>query len=249
MRRIILSFAALVAVTVAQAASFFTLADGDSVRINPNKLDGYQPLVFTASMEGYTDSWSLEMTYPEGLIPKLVAGITPLEGMTVTYTNRYGETATQTADLHVSAEYRSISSYLTGEGYWDYNQDGILETYGSVKWEPGTTRMFSMNFYVNPAFRQGNIIIDGHFASASDRRGPILADVYFFRRCHLWVGYERGDVSGDDRINVADVVMLIDHVLGADTLDEFQARAADVNADDTANICDVSDLIDIILHQ
>jgi hypothetical protein len=54
----------------------------------------------------------------------------------------------------------------------------------------------------------------------------------------------RGDVNGDNEVNIADVCALIDIVLGGDG----NNAAADVNGDNAVNIADVTTLIDMILN-
>ena len=55
-----------------------------------------------------------------------------------------------------------------------------------------------------------------------------------------------GDLNDDGEVNVSDISVLIDIILGGHISDEIVARA-DVNRDGEVNITDVSDLIDIIL--
>ena len=56
----------------------------------------------------------------------------------------------------------------------------------------------------------------------------------------------KGDVNGDNEVNIADVTALIDYLLGrAD--DNFNETAADVNSDEEINIADVTTLIDLLL--
>ena len=55
-----------------------------------------------------------------------------------------------------------------------------------------------------------------------------------------------GDVNGDGIVNIVDVTMTIDHILGKSP-EGFNAEAADVNGDKTVNIVDVTSIIDIIL--
>ena len=57
--------------------------------------------------------------------------------------------------------------------------------------------------------------------------------------------YPRGDVNGDGEVNIADVNMLIDIILGGE--DNSDGRS-DVNLDQEVNIADVNDDIDIILN-
>lgn len=56
--------------------------------------------------------------------------------------------------------------------------------------------------------------------------------------------YVRGDVNGDGEVNVADVNMLIDIVLGGE--DTSQGRS-DVNGDGEVNVADINEVISIIL--
>ena len=55
---------------------------------------------------------------------------------------------------------------------------------------------------------------------------------------------QRGDVNGDGRMNVSDVTMLINMILGITPVD---AARADLNGDTKVNVSDVTSLINIIL--
>ena len=57
-------------------------------------------------------------------------------------------------------------------------------------------------------------------------------------------GYDVGDVNHDHAVNIADVTVLIDHLLGTGTVCEI---CADVNGDSAINIADVTSLIDVLL--
>lgn len=230
------------------ATTRFYISENDSVRVNPNKLDGYTQMTFLADLDGYCDAWSLIMSYPHGLTPKLVSGITPLEGMTIHYTWRDGSTMEQECPLQVSAAYSTIASSTTGDGYWDNDGDGWFDNYGSIKWEPGTLEMFSMNYYVQPEFRSGWLTINGHITSGTDRRGAVLADYYFTTATWVWVGYQRGDVDGNDKIGMGDLTELIDYLVYGNNLDEFQLAAADVNASGHINMDDMTTLINWLVN-
>lgn len=56
----------------------------------------------------------------------------------------------------------------------------------------------------------------------------------------------RGDVNGDDKINISDVTALIDFLLSDDDSDINRANS-DVNQDSKINISDVTTLIDYLL--
>jgi hypothetical protein len=56
----------------------------------------------------------------------------------------------------------------------------------------------------------------------------------------------RGDVNGDEDVNIADVTDLIDYLLSGDA-SGINLEAADCNLDNDINIADVTDLIDYLL--
>ena len=60
------------------------------------------------------------------------------------------------------------------------------------------------------------------------------------------MGYSIGDVNLDGKINMVDVVDLVDFIIGG-TPDGFDKLTADVNQDGFINVTDVVDLIDMIL--
>lgn len=242
--------AALMLLATVSMNSTNTITMGDSVRINPNKLDGYSQQTVTMYNDGYCDSWNMAVTYPQGLTVKLVAGVAPLDGMTVPYVDRYGNNQVYQCPLNVSAAYATISSEITVNGYWDYRGIGEYDPYGTVKWSAGAHNMFEYNFYVDPSFRRGYVIFDGRITSGSDQRGPILQDVRFYSKTWVWVGYKLGDVSGDERINITDVMLLINYISeGCCDWNEFQVAAADFNGDGEINISDAVALINYIKNK
>lgn len=238
------AFALLMCVTV-NAANYISL--GDTVRIHPRYLDGYFNVDAGMHIEGMIDDWQMSVTYPAGMTVKLVAGITPLEGMTVSYADRYGRDQKCDVPLTVSAAYANISAHIDVQGYWqqvvdETGEDNILwDCYGSVKWLPGDHDMFNLNFYIAPTFRTGKVTFDGILTSGPDQRGAVLQGVHFVRSTYFWVGYIPGDVTGNDVIDIGDVTLLIDIVLGKTVnLDEFALVAADANRDGEVNIDDVT---------
>jgi len=240
------TIAALVSINCV-GANFITF--GDSVRIPPRYSDGYYKMTAVMDIDGMIDDWSINTTFPEGITPKLVSGITPLEGMTVSYTDRYGNEQTYEAPLQVSASYGTISSHISVQGYWDYDGDGWFDPYGTAKWLPGNYQMFSLNFFIGPDFRNGYIIFDGMLTAGPDQRGAVLQGVRFYRSTYVWVGYMPGDMNGDDRLTIADVTMMIDCLLNPAEFDIWQQQAADYNCDGTATIGDVSRLIGHMLNR
>lgn len=233
---------------VANADNCFTL--GDTLRIPPKYLGGYYSTDVKATIDGKMDNFSIVITYPDGFRPRPWHGIEGGEDMTISYTDYTGIEQTYTAALTISNDYGEVSSYIPVTGYWDYNMDGILEPYGTAKWDAGVYgQMFTFNFFVNESFRSGWLTMDGHLDSGTDKRGAILADVTFFRRTWVYVGYDKGDVDGNGRISIADVTELNDYLLGCDYIDEFGIEAADMNCDGNVTIIDMTLIIDVLLTE
>lgn len=57
---------------------------------------------------------------------------------------------------------------------------------------------------------------------------------------------ELGDVNGDGMVNITDVILTVNHILG-NTPDKFNKVAADVNGDDAVNVSDVTLMVRSIL--
>ena len=224
---------------------------GDDVRIPPRYLDGYFKVTATMQADGMLDDWQIVATYPQGVMVKLVSGIVPLDGMMIPYVDRFGVEQAYEAPLQVSANYGTISSHVSVQGYWDYDGDGYYEPYGSAKWMTGVYDLFEMNLYINPEFRMGDLIFDGTLTSGSDQRGAVLQGVKFYRTAHLWVGNLLGDVDSNERVNIGDVTILIEYLLSRDAsdLNEFEIAVADTNQDGEVTISDVTVLINNLLRK
>ena len=61
-------------------------------------------------------------------------------------------------------------------------------------------------------------------------------------------GEQPGDVNNDGVINILDLTMLINYVLGHDTPEGFNEEMADVNGDGIVDVNDVVALVNLILH-
>ena len=60
-------------------------------------------------------------------------------------------------------------------------------------------------------------------------------------------GPEKGDANGDGVVNAADIVDVVNHLMGKPTsTGEFYDSAADVNGDGIVNIADVVCLVTLI---
>ena len=58
-----------------------------------------------------------------------------------------------------------------------------------------------------------------------------------------------GDINFDETVNIQDVILLINFVLGIDDPDDSQFSAGDINEDDILNIQDIIATINIILDR
>ena len=253
-KNIIMAMIAVIVSMNGMCASYMTMGDNDSLRIRPNRLNGYSTYPVDMFLDAYADYFNVGISYPEGLRPKMMynlRGIESGDGLAVTFTMYDGSEASFMPTLNVGETYQSVSASLSATGWWDYNMDGVLEPYGSVKWEPGChEEVFVFNFWVSDSFRKGYVTFDGVFNSGMDGRGPILSNVQFYKKVWCWVGYMKGDINGDERVNVTDVTLLDGYLIdGSLELDEFQLEAADVNCDGEINITDVTRLIARIINQ
>ncbi|MFQ6609452.1 MAG: dockerin type I repeat-containing protein, partial [Fidelibacterota bacterium] len=58
-----------------------------------------------------------------------------------------------------------------------------------------------------------------------------------------------GDLNQDNDINVVDIVLLVNIIIGEISPDEYQLWAGDLNGDDVLDVLDIVDLVNIILEQ
>ncbi len=73
---------------------------------------------------------------------------------------------------------------------------------------------------------------------------------YVYRGSDIWSlrgKYIYGDINGDSILNVLDIVLVVNFILGSDTPDASEFAAADLNSDGILNILDVVSLTNLIL--
>jgi len=62
-----------------------------------------------------------------------------------------------------------------------------------------------------------------------------------------YTSFESGDVNMDDTVNILDIVLVVNSILGTIELTSTQIQLADMNADGTVNILDIILIVNIVL--
>ena len=263
MKKILTLLLVLVAATSAtNASSYLTFSENDTLRISPNFLGFYVNVPVIANFDsGVADHWRVEITYPTVLEWEAIEctdGNGVNYGINIPYYQSDGTAAVYNAALNVICEEILIGTYAkqtvlesstTVQGYWDPDGDGNYEPYGLVKWGPGRfDRFFDVHFKVNGDCTGDSIVIHTTMTSTIDWRYPTLFTQHD-QVIRIIVAYMRGDVNGDELVNMYDVTALIDYLKGTIDLNQYQFAAADVNHDGNVTIADVTALIDLLLGQ
>lgn len=119
----------------------------------------------------------------------------------------------------------------------DYSKDNLV-----VQTKDGSESSFSLATRPVMKFNGGEMIIK---ASGEEAKFG-LNDVEKL----LFAGgtdIKKGDVNGDGTVDVSDVNILIDIILGNDDAGKYEGRA-DVSGDGVVDVADVNALIDLILN-
>ena len=253
MKRLLFTFA-MMAAFAAMADNYFTAGENDTVAIAAADRGQIVAIPIRAHFDGRLDHWQLYFHPAEGT---QYIKSDPGEAMTLYYTNANNQMASYSAQLGYGTHpgdsiLISCSIPWSVRGYWDYNHDGVLESYGTVKWEAGEhDPMFIVYMSIDNDFSGGMIIMSGVLYSSNDTRGGTIDGFVNFRReLTVIVTFERGDVNGDGEVNISDVTALIDYLLTDTQPDtDGQFNAADVDGNGHLSIGDVTDLINILLTQ
>ena len=64
--------------------------------------------------------------------------------------------------------------------------------------------------------------------------------------CQFTIIQEVGDVNGDGDVNTVDLIVLVNILLGKDTVDNYNRDAVDLNSDNNITIADVTTLVNIL---
>lgn len=250
MRKQLLTTLVLLTAIPALADNYFTIGENDTLLMDPIRdVIEYRTIHVRAHFDGRLDYWKIDFSVP---INFEYVAMDPRSGMTVPYVNIFGDSTAYNALLtHNTIDGLSASSYIPILGYWDYNEDGVYESYGTVKWEAGDYySMFAITFRVPFGFTGGVITLSGNLNSGPDDRGGTIQNfppVTFSRTITVKVGYCRGDVTGDGRVSMDDLSALSAYLLTQTGLDQCQLEAADMNGDGTVNMDDLGLLITYLL--
>lgn len=246
MKKQVLLFFIAAASLLAAADNYFSIGNGERLRVSPDDMYGDITVPVSAHFDGRLDSWRLEFTFPSSV---RYLNISPGAGMIVPYKYVDGSDTTCTAVLTVNFNHDVYSSTIIEYGYWDPDNDGIYESYGTVKWGPGDYDvMFNIQLDILGDCTGDTITIDGHLTSTPDSRGNGV-NTLFFKKFGLVMGYAPGDVTGDSVLTLADVTALVNYLLTDEGLNAYQLVAADVNEDGYITIDDVTVLTNILLTQ
>lgn len=250
MKKVLLLVLAFAAVLPASADRYLTFGVNDTLRVNPSLEDSTQSVMVRAHFDGRLNSWTMTLSLPQGMN---LAGYSPCDGMLrIPYFDSSGERAYCSTQLYVNNEGSTVTLYssINDPGYWDPNNDGLFETYGSIKWEAGDyEQMFELVFkYDEIPQETASINITEYLSSSMDLRGFTIPNTYLDKKIWLYAAYRPGDVNGDGMIGIADVTALIDLLLSGETPQSKEVMdAADLNRDGAIGIADVTALIDLLL--
>ncbi len=241
MKKLLFLFVALTSL-LALADNYFTVSNNNRVRVHPDYVTNSAsfPLNVWAHFDGRLDHWWLEFSYPNNVSPNSVS---PESGMNVPYLQSDGTAAMCEPVLTTNSSYTIFSSTITTIGYWNPDNDGIYEPYGTVKWGPGDCDiMFRVYLDILNDCTGDTISIEGYLTSTPDDRGNIV-NQYFYRCFTFVVGYDPGDVDGNRLVNMDDLAALINYLTSGQGLNAWQLVGADVNDDGLVNMDDLTALI------
>lgn len=248
-KRILLAGFLLLWALPALAGNYFTLGENDTLWVDPDDVGHFFHFPVRAHFEGRLDYWDVHFNVPSEFVDVSMASCS---GMKVPYVTATGDTAVYSAQLTQNImDGIAASSYIPIIGYWDYDGNGILEPYGTVKWEAGDySEMFEMDFFVASGFTGGTITLTGNVSAGPDDRGGTVQSFppsTFSRTVTVKVGYRRGDVNGDGRVSMDDLSTLASYLTGSVELDGYQMEAADIDGNGLVDMDDNSALINYLL--
>ena len=267
-------FCLLVTANHMSADNYFTLSTdsaaftvvNDTLRLHPSNADNYLRVYVVAQADGYFDHWYLEMTHHLDMdiyySPFDFNYYSLKEGpaMNVPYINYEGidsvyQAVLLTRILNQNEGTDSLKSYFSSTinklGYWDPFNNGNYQSYGTIKWGPGSHfYMMTFRIHIRNNETEMELSLDATMSSIADSRDIELLDVVgAHKTIHIIVAYSKGDVNGDGQVTIADITQLIDWMSnGFQGANVYQQAACDVNGDGHVSLADVTYLADYIME-
>ena len=137
-----------------------------------------------------------------------------------------------------------------GSGVTTEDENNPISSCGDITITEGITKVDCTAYFMEDGWQYqiigagwdgncGTVTIDDNLSQ------EYIKDETFARCIIQHANANKGDVNGDNEVNVSDVTMLVSMILGNTT----QNSAADVNGDGEVNVSDVTALVSIILGQ
>lgn len=237
---------ALLSAGTAWAFSSFSMGINDTIWYNPNLSPNGKTVHVHALMDARVDSWDIFFTYPSGMT---ATAMLETEDMRIPYVNSSNDTVILMVTLYTNAQqFTTASASISQSGYW-YNPNGVFESYGTVKWEPGYyDRLFDVYFSFDVGFNGGSVTLSYYMRCSPDDRGNVSSPLSFSKQVVVQLGNRPGDINGDDVVDSSDLTALIAYTLGNNTnWDQYQFAAGDLNGDGEIDVNDVTALIALVL--
>ena len=249
MKKLLFILLAFAAILPASADRYLTFGENDTLRISPLLVNVTQIVMVRAHTDGRFDKWDMSLDLPDGIT--LYDAIIREDMLYIPYLNYLDEPDTCSAQLALIYnnynQLDSMSASIIVQGY-EPDSHGGYNCYGTVKWEAGDyNRMCELYLNLNNFPDTASIYINETLSSTPDQRGFTIPYTQIRKRIFVYVGYMRGDVDGNEILNIADSTMLLDYLLHVETLDQYQYAAADMDGDGIVDMGDLTLLIDYLI--
>jgi len=242
--RFLLLMLACVMTTMASADNYFYI---DDLTISTNDVGQRITVPVKASFESYVSSWSVQFSFPEGLVPISVRNGS---GMNVAYCNEDGDEDIYSATMGHYVNQDDNTLICIGSNYgidYQLNEFGDYEFCGSIKWAPGQfDEMLLLTFKVNEYFQGGDIVINTQTTCGYDSRNE--SNTVYPSTMEYGDGYYPGDVNCDGVVTIADLTALVDYMMNPDANSQYISfSSGEVVYDGEINIMDLNKLLDLLI--
>ena len=114
--------------------------------------------------------------------------------------------------------------------FWNWNYgNGVSETLSS-----------SFNEYVYPESGEYTVMLS--VTNIYGQQGPPHLETVIIE------GLLSGDINSDELLNVLDIVILVNFIVGTDSPSNSEQTAADINDDNVLNVLDIVQLVNLVLN-